>query len=385
MPMPAKDLWNKIQKEMRGQSDRAQLDILRRHLEGWHDSWKGPYADLKKKLLKLAAKLETVESVRKSHAPGTSLHVRRQGLGQVAVIGLPNSGKSALVSALTDAPTQIADYPFATQDLVPAMLACDGGAIQLVDTPPIVERLSEGEGAGRTLLAMLANADALVLTLDLSGDPAEQLRVIRQELAEGHLDCTPGPIETEVHPKGHGGLRFSGQAIPRTDQDEAVRILTEAGVQHAEVTVRGSLDREDLRAATARRKRLPTLIAAHKRDVEGAADAIAGVRQTNPEYRVVPTDFFTDMQGPRISEALARLLGYIRIRIVDRAAEDAGGRLVQVLRASTVREVAAEALGQDADDIRSARIAGPSASQPWQTVGLQHLVADGDAICLRGQ
>ena len=46
MPMPARDLWTKIQKELHGRTDREQLRILRRHLDSWHDSWKGPYADL---------------------------------------------------------------------------------------------------------------------------------------------------------------------------------------------------------------------------------------------------------------------------------------------------------------------------------------------------
>ena len=76
MPMPANDLWVKIQKELGEKSNREQLRVLKRHLDGWHDSWKGPYADLKKKLLKLSSKLEKIQSVR-SHDHGTSLQVKR--------------------------------------------------------------------------------------------------------------------------------------------------------------------------------------------------------------------------------------------------------------------------------------------------------------------
>ncbi len=383
MPMPAGDLWNKIQKEMQGTSDRAQLEVLRRYLDGWHDSWKGPYADLKKRLLKLATKLESVESVRKAHAPGTSLHVKRQGLGQVPVIGLPNSGKSALVCALTGAPTTIADYPFSTQDLVPAMLDCDGGAIQLVDTPPIVAGLSEGEGAGRSLLAMLANADALIVVLDLSGDPVEQMKVILAELGAGNLDTIPNPIGTEVHSKGQGGVRFAGRAIPKSEQDAATKLLAEAGIPHAEVIVRESVDRDDILAVTTRRKRLPVLVVAHKRDADGAAQAIAAVRESHPEFQIAETDFFTDSQGPAIAGQLLRLLGYIRIQMADRAAEDADRESRLIQRASTIQDVADEAHGKGVEDVRSARIWGPSVSQPGQTVGVQHLVEDGDVIYLK--
>ena len=112
--MPTRDLWTKIQKEIGGKADREQLRIVERHLNGWHDSWRGPYADMKKRLLKLSQKLETTQS-EKFCDHTASLHVKRQGAAQVALIGVSNSGKSALVYALTGAPTVIADYPFATQ------------------------------------------------------------------------------------------------------------------------------------------------------------------------------------------------------------------------------------------------------------------------------
>ena len=62
MPLPARDLWAKIQKEIRGQPEREQLRILQSYLDGWHDSWKGPYWDLKERLRKLVRKLENTES-----------------------------------------------------------------------------------------------------------------------------------------------------------------------------------------------------------------------------------------------------------------------------------------------------------------------------------
>jgi uncharacterized protein len=383
MPMPARDLWNKIQKELHGKAERAQLEVLKRYLDGWHDSWKGPYADLKRRLLKLATKLESTESVRKAHAPGTSLHVKRQGLGQVPVIGMPNSGKSALVCALTGAPTTIADYPFATQDIVPGMLGCDGGALQLVDTPAVVEGLAGGEGVGRALLAMLVNADALIVVLDLSEDPVAQMEIVRSELAAGNLEPVPNPISTEVHPKGQGGIRFAGRDIPKSDQEVVTKLLTEADVQHAEVIVRASFDQADVAAITARRKRLPTLIAAHKQDVDGADEKLPAIHASHPGFGVLTTDFFTDSQGPEIAGELLRLLGYIRVHIADRAAEDADREILLTRRASSIQEIAEEAKGYDAETVKTARIWGPSVSQPGQTVSLGHLVEDGDVVYLK--
>ncbi|MEO0093790.1 MAG: GTPase [candidate division WOR-3 bacterium] len=66
-------------------------------------------------------------------------HIDKQGAGQVVIFGAPNSGKSALVKALTNAPTEIADYPFTTQKPVAGMLEYEDIQIQLIDTPPITE------------------------------------------------------------------------------------------------------------------------------------------------------------------------------------------------------------------------------------------------------
>ena len=64
MPLPARDFWAKIQKEIGGKSEREQLRIVQGYLSTWHDSWKGPYWDLKARLLRLTHKLERTETVR---------------------------------------------------------------------------------------------------------------------------------------------------------------------------------------------------------------------------------------------------------------------------------------------------------------------------------
>ena len=64
--------------------------------------------------------------------------VEPQGAGQVLLLGPPNSGKSALVQCLTNAKTQVAEYPFATALPVPGMMKFEDVSIQLVDTPPFI-------------------------------------------------------------------------------------------------------------------------------------------------------------------------------------------------------------------------------------------------------
>src|SRR5206468_12136940 len=64
--------------------------------------------------------------------------VRREGAGQVALVGLPNVGKSQLLAALTHATPKVADYPFTTQLPQPGMMPVDNALVQVVDLPPVV-------------------------------------------------------------------------------------------------------------------------------------------------------------------------------------------------------------------------------------------------------
>jgi ribosome-interacting GTPase 1 len=63
--------------------------------------------------------------------------IKREGAGQVVLVGPPNSGKSQLICALTHARPEVAEYPFTTQIPVAGMMPYEDVQIQLVDSPAI--------------------------------------------------------------------------------------------------------------------------------------------------------------------------------------------------------------------------------------------------------
>jgi len=381
MPLPARDLWAKIQKETQGKSDRDQLRILHRYLDEWHDSWKGPYWDLKERLRKLVHKLENTESV-KSRGQQDSFHVKRQGNAQVGLIGPPNCGKSALVYALSGAPTAIADYPFATQHPVPGMLVCPGGALQIVDTPPIVPGLWQGEGSGRMLLSLISIMDAVALVVDLSEDPLPQMEVTLAELSAMQIETVPAPLETVLHVKGKEGIKFQGCEISKAEQTIARKLLTTAQIDHAEIAVPYRFSETQLRAQVDRRKLMPSLILANKDDSTGAPDRIAQLAEAYPEYRLLAVNFTSEDRLDALVDSLLWLLGFICVQVLDRPDPEAAAAPHLVPRSSSVADVTACTSSAKDGLIKGARIWGDSAGQPGQTVGLHHLVADGDLIHL---
>jgi uncharacterized protein len=88
--------------------------------------------DLKARIAKLRR-----EPAKTAGRTSYSHTITREGAGQVALVGPPNSGKSALVAALTRATPAVADYPFTTREAVPGMMRFEDVAFQLVDLPPI--------------------------------------------------------------------------------------------------------------------------------------------------------------------------------------------------------------------------------------------------------
>lgn len=95
----------------------------------------------------IKAKLKEVREAHlaqlKAGSSGRSYRIPRQGCGTVVVVGGPNSGKSRLVSELSNAHPEVAEFPFTTREPTAGMMKFDGVVVQLIDTPPISENFIE--------------------------------------------------------------------------------------------------------------------------------------------------------------------------------------------------------------------------------------------------
>jgi GTP-binding protein len=107
-------------------------------------------------------------------------------LADVGLVGLPNAGKSSLLSRLTRAAPKVADYPFTT--LSPVLGTIDGEDRQAViaDIPGLIEGAAEGAGLGHEFLAHVERCSMLVHLVDLApleGEPEANYGAIREELS----------------------------------------------------------------------------------------------------------------------------------------------------------------------------------------------------------
>jgi ribosome-interacting GTPase 1 len=170
-------------------SPEERLDALEEMLRvvPKHKGTDGLQGDLKARISKLRK-----QPASKSGKSTFSHMIPREGAGQVALVGPPNAGKSALVAALTRATPEVADYPFTTREATPGMMRLDRIAIQLLDLPALSRQHVEP-----WVFDLVRLADLCWIVVD-GRWPIEGLDEMLAILADRHIGLRPAGDDLSV-------------------------------------------------------------------------------------------------------------------------------------------------------------------------------------------
>ena len=325
MPANLPPQYTKAEDDYRRASSPAdRLEALRElfRLLPKHKGTEKLQSDLKTKISRARDDIEGAKSARKG---GVSYRIVREGAGQVVLIGGPNTGKSSILAALTNAKPEVAAYPFTTRSPQPGIARWEDVRFQLVDLPAISLDFFEPWVPG-----VIRSADAALLVVDLGDDDlVDSAEVALGRLAEAHVELV-------------GELPFD-------NEDESIR--------HVKTTV-----------------------IAGKADAEGAADRLAILREWYGErFPIVAASVATRLDLDSVGRAAYDLLGVIRVytKIPGKPVDRSSPFTVPV--GGTVLDVAREVHRDFEQSLKYAKV-WRSGSFDGQTVKRDHELRDADVV-----
>jgi uncharacterized protein len=320
---------------------KERLDCLKQMLSTIpkHKGTEHLQADIKSRIKDLTEELAGPKKGGKRSGP--ALTIRPEGAAQIALLGPPNSGKSALHLRLTGSRAQSGPGPFITQFPEPGMLGHEDIAFQLLDLPSM-----SSDHSPPWIASALQTSDAALLVVDLS-DPGcvEQVQFILDTLAARKISLVaawPG--------LGRDGAAGNLDQEPADEADDPFRI------------------------------ELPTLLLANKADLAPDPGEVAVLEELlGVDFPALRVSAETGQGLGELAPWLFEALGIVRVYTKAPGKEPERDRPFTVRRGQTVLDVARLVHKDIAESFRFGRLWG-SGVFDGQQVGADHQVADGDVV-----
>jgi ribosome-interacting GTPase 1 len=281
-------------------------------------------ADLRRRLSKLR---EEPHVRRGASRQVSAFRIEREGAAQVAVVGCPNVGKSALVAALTNATPEVAEYPFTTWTPTTGMMQVADVQIQLIDTPPLHPDYLEPE-----LIGLIRKVDLILIVVDLQADAIGQLQDALAMLEQHH-------------------------------------ILPSAARDHYEDTVHLTFK--------------PMLFVVNKNDTDDFDDDFRVLCELfEGECRLLPASATTGRGLEELKRAIFAALNVIRVYTKPPGKEPDLTAPFVLKRGSSVGDLAGKIHKDFLENLKSARVWGTGVFE-GQVVGRDHILQEGDIVELK--
>jgi len=227
---------------------------------------------IKKKIAILRKEIEEKKR-RKTGKGGPKFFIEKEGAAQIALIGLTNVGRSGLLAAVTNAKVEVSPNPYTTREPIPGIMNYEDVQFQIVEAPALMEGSADGRAWGLQTLALARNADGLILMVDLSQDPIEQLALIFDEMEKARILFTEPKAHIEIERKHMGaGLRIIlvGNLVDSSLRD-VEKLLKSYRITDGIVKISGEATLDEIEDAIFESTVYkPAVIVANKLDLKGS-------------------------------------------------------------------------------------------------------------------
>ena len=388
LPPEAQLAWNKY---LDANTTEEKILCLEEYLKlvPHHKGMANHLAQCRTRLAKLKAEQQAERLIAKSRITGEKWMIAKEGEAQIALLGIPNSGKSAFLNYLCQQEvTEVGEHPFTTIKPVVGTVSAKGALLQIVELPGVIEGASNGVANGSRIFAQARNADLIVLFLDMSIEPVDQLKLLLKELEGAKIRLNAQESKFVFERTSKGGQQILGaDEYLEGGRAAAIDLLTNYRVSNCLLQFTEKTSLEELASSISMKYTLKKgLILASKGDLPRSKDNFHMLqnfvaKEYNNRFKIIAiTTKYPVKKIDELTELLFLELGFIRVYTRSETGVVAIKPIVFTVDDAIVRAVA-EKLGKTfLKNFRFARVWGKSIKFDGERVGIDHKLMDGDQI-----
>lgn len=382
LPAEAKRKWAEVSAS---KNPRQKLQLMQEFLSlvPKHKGTAKLCAQVKKQMAVLRREIEEGKR-RKTGRGGPKFFIEKEGAAQIALLGLTNVGKSSLLATLTNAKVEVSPNPYTTREPIPGIMNYEDMQFQIVEAPALMEGSADGRAWGLQTLALARNADGLILMIDLSQDPVEQISLILGELEKTRILVAKPKARVEIEKKHFGaGLRIIllGRLVDCTFKD-VEELLKSYRITDGVVKISGeaSLDEvEDAIFENAIYK--PSVIVANKIDLENAEANLKLLEAyVGGKLPVIAVSCKTGHGLEKLGETLFKMLDIIRVYTKEPNEREPSKKPFILRKGATVYDLAKNIHSDFKENFSYARVWAKRLTFSPQKVGSTFVLEDGDIV-----
>ncbi|PIN84793.1 MAG: hypothetical protein COV47_05565 [Candidatus Diapherotrites archaeon CG11_big_fil_rev_8_21_14_0_20_37_9] len=188
-------------------------------------------AEITLKISRIKKDMEKQKQQDKKAAAGHSINIRKEGAGQIVILGMPNTGKSHLLNKISNVQVEEAPYPFTTSKPEIGTMDYKGAKVQIIEVPAIIKESSKGKANGTKLLGLARNADAIIITYKKETEK----EIVVNELKNVGIIVNRKKPKIEIKISTYKNITISGKQHLKMSEKELESILKSFGIHHASV------------------------------------------------------------------------------------------------------------------------------------------------------
>lgn len=382
LPPDAKKKWEEVEAT---RNPREKLKLLREFLSlvPRHKGTARLCVSVKKQIANLEKEIEEKKH-KKVGKTGPKIFVEKEGAAQIAIMGLTKTGKSSLLTAVTNAKVEVSPNPYTTREPVPGTLDYQDIQFQIVEVPALRKGSAEGKAWGLQSLAIARNADGVILMVDLAEDPVGQLSLVLNEMEKARIlvNMPKGHVEIERKYMG-AGLRIvvTGRLVDCTFRN-VEELLKNYRFTDGVVKISGDASLDEVEDAIFQSTMYkPAVIVANKIDDESTIANLKSLETyVDGKLPIIAVSCKTKQGLEKLGQTLFKTMNIIRVYTKEPNEREFSKKPFILKRSATIQDLARSIHSDFRENFAFAKVWSKRLVFSPQKVGSSFVLQDGDIV-----